>query len=91
MGRAKAGVARVGQVGGAGCKVNKSNLDKLSCLRFVIKETLCLHQPIPLVLHSLPDGMKPSEPDMGYLFGLTVPRAIWLIAIPISQLSCALL
>lgn len=34
----------------------------------------------------LPDGMKPSEMDMGDVFGLTAPRATRLIAIPTPRL-----
>ncbi|XP_073000886.1 cytochrome P450 84A1-like [Typha latifolia] len=39
---------------------------------------------------SLPDGMKPSELDMGDLFGLTAPRAVRLLAVPQPRLSCPL-
>ncbi|XP_030523750.1 cytochrome P450 84A1-like [Rhodamnia argentea] len=38
----------------------------------------------------LPDGMKPSEMDMGDVFGLTAPRAHRLVAIPSSRLLCSL-
>lgn len=34
----------------------------------------------------LPDGMKPSELDMGDVFGLTAPKAIRLIAVPRQRL-----
>lgn len=36
----------------------------------------------------LPDGMKPSEMDMGDVFGLTAPRAVRLVAVPTPRLSC---
>ncbi|KAJ6842091.1 cytochrome P450 84A1-like [Iris pallida] len=36
----------------------------------------------------LPDGMKPSELDMGDIFGLTAPRAVRLVAVPTPRLSC---
>ncbi|XP_022854972.1 cytochrome P450 84A1-like [Olea europaea var. sylvestris] len=38
----------------------------------------------------LPDGMKPSELDMDDVFGLTVPRATRLVALPSPRLSCPL-
>ncbi|XP_010271496.1 PREDICTED: cytochrome P450 84A1-like [Nelumbo nucifera] len=38
----------------------------------------------------LPDGMKPSELDMNDVFGLTVPRAERLVAIPTPCLQCPL-
>lgn len=38
----------------------------------------------------LPDGMKPSEMDMGDVFGLTAPRASRLVAIPSPRLLCPL-
>ncbi|KAM7524102.1 hypothetical protein LguiA_014004 [Lonicera macranthoides] len=38
----------------------------------------------------LPDGMKPSELDMGDVFGLTAPKASRLIAVPRQRLSCSL-
>ncbi|XP_058187111.1 cytochrome P450 84A1-like [Rhododendron vialii] len=38
----------------------------------------------------LPDGMKPSEMDMGDVFGLTAPRATRLIAVPNPRLLCPL-
>lgn len=36
----------------------------------------------------LPDGMKPSELDMGDVFGLTAPRASRLVAVPTPRLLC---
>ncbi|XP_076919861.1 cytochrome P450 84A1-like isoform X1 [Bidens hawaiensis] len=46
------------------------------------------------LLHSftweLPHGMKPSEIDMGDVFGLTAPKAIRLVAVPTPRLSCPL-
>lgn len=39
---------------------------------------------------SLPDGMKPSEMDMGDIFGLTAPRATRLYAVPTPRLNCPL-
>ncbi|XP_010919383.1 cytochrome P450 84A1 [Elaeis guineensis] len=39
---------------------------------------------------ALPDDMKPSELDMGDVFGLTAPRAVRLTAVPTPRLSCAL-
>ncbi|KAK4490688.1 hypothetical protein RD792_001382 [Penstemon davidsonii] len=36
----------------------------------------------------LPDGMKPSELDMGDVFGLTAPRATRLVAVPSPRLQC---
>ncbi|CAL9207208.1 unnamed protein product [Musa hybrid cultivar] len=39
---------------------------------------------------TLPDGMKPSELDMGDVFGLTAPRAVRLAAVPAPRLSCPL-
>nr|AOS51485.1 ferulate 5-hydroxylase [Calamus jenkinsianus] len=39
---------------------------------------------------SLPDGMKPSELDMGDVFGLTAPRAVRLAAVPTPRLNCPL-
>lgn len=38
----------------------------------------------------LPDGMKPSELDMGDVFGLTAPRATRLVAVPSPRLECPL-
>ncbi|KAL3818804.1 hypothetical protein ACJIZ3_004709 [Penstemon smallii] len=38
----------------------------------------------------LPDGMKPSELDMGDVFGLTAPRATRLVAVPSPRLLCPL-
>lgn len=38
----------------------------------------------------LPDGMKPSELDMGDVFGLTAPRATRLMAVPSPRLECPL-
>lgn len=38
----------------------------------------------------LPDGMKPSELDMGDIFGLTAPRATRLYAVPTPRLTCPL-
>ncbi|CAI9264047.1 unnamed protein product [Lactuca saligna] len=38
----------------------------------------------------LPDGMKPSEIDMGDVFGLTAPKAIRLVAVPTPRLLCPL-
>lgn len=38
----------------------------------------------------LPDGMKPSELDMGDVFGLTAPRATRLFAVPTPRLTCSL-
>ncbi|KAK4394369.1 cytochrome [Sesamum angolense] len=38
----------------------------------------------------LPDGMKPSELDMGDVFGLTAPRATRLTAVPSPRLLCPL-
>ncbi|KAK7406773.1 hypothetical protein VNO78_08404 [Psophocarpus tetragonolobus] len=38
----------------------------------------------------LPDGMKPSEMDMGDVFGLTAPRATRLIAVPTKRVVCPL-
>ena len=38
----------------------------------------------------LPDGMKPSELDMGDVFGLTAPRATPLLAVPSPRLECPL-
>nr|AAS92625.1 coniferylalcohol 5-hydroxylase [Centaurium erythraea] len=38
----------------------------------------------------LPDGMKPSELDMGDVFGLTAPRASRLVAVPSPRLLCPL-
>lgn len=38
----------------------------------------------------LPDGMKPSEMDMGDIFGLTAPRATRLAAVPTPRLVGAL-
>ncbi|KAK4486004.1 hypothetical protein RD792_008663 [Penstemon davidsonii] len=38
----------------------------------------------------LPDGMKPSELDMGDVFGLTAPRATGLVAVPSPRLLCPL-
>eukprot|EP00268_Persea_americana_P060057 TRINITY_DN7439_c0_g1_i1.p1 TRINITY_DN7439_c0_g1~~TRINITY_DN7439_c0_g1_i1.p1 ORF type:complete len:531 (-),score=76.57 TRINITY_DN7439_c0_g1_i1:445-2037(-) len=40
---------------------------------------------------ALPDGMKPSELDMGDVFGLTAPRAVRLVAVPTPRLNCPLL
>nr|BAM66576.1 ferulate-5-hydroxylase [Chrysanthemum x morifolium] len=46
------------------------------------------------LLHSftweLPDGMKPSELDMGDVFGLTAPKAVRLVAVPTPRLLCPL-
>ncbi|KAH6799535.1 hypothetical protein C2S51_036019 [Perilla frutescens var. frutescens] len=39
---------------------------------------------------ALPDGMKPSELDMGDVFGLTAPRATRLVAVPSPRLLCPL-
>uniref|UniRef100_A0ACD5TJ84 Uncharacterized protein n=1 Tax=Avena sativa TaxID=4498 RepID=A0ACD5TJ84_AVESA len=36
---------------------------------------------------ALPDGMKPSELDMGDIFGLTAPRATRLYAVPTPRLT----
>ncbi|XP_055827908.1 cytochrome P450 84A1-like [Solanum dulcamara] len=38
----------------------------------------------------LPDGMKPSEVDMNDVFGLTVPKATRLVAVPTPRLFCPL-
>ncbi|XP_076899624.1 cytochrome P450 84A1-like [Bidens hawaiensis] len=38
----------------------------------------------------LPNGMKPSEIDMGDVFGLTAPKAIRLVAVPTPRLLCPL-
>ncbi|TKY70450.1 coniferylaldehyde 5-hydroxylase [Spatholobus suberectus] len=38
----------------------------------------------------LPDGMKPSEMDMGDVFGLTAPRATRLVAVPTKRVVCPL-
>lgn len=38
----------------------------------------------------LPDGMKPSEMDMGDVFGLTAPRATRLVAVPTKRVLCPL-
>ncbi|MCD7461991.1 cytochrome P450 [Datura stramonium] len=38
----------------------------------------------------LPDGMKPSEVDTDDVFGLTVPKATRLVAVPTPRLSCPL-
>ncbi|CAI9110884.1 OLC1v1010976C1 [Oldenlandia corymbosa var. corymbosa] len=38
----------------------------------------------------LPDGMKPSELDMGDVFGLTAPKAKRLVAVPTPRLLCPL-
>ncbi|KAH1266923.1 hypothetical protein GLYMA_01G169200v4 [Glycine max] len=38
----------------------------------------------------LPDGMKPSEMDMGDVFGLTAPRSTRLIAVPTKRVVCPL-
>ncbi|XP_030530900.1 cytochrome P450 84A1 [Rhodamnia argentea] len=38
----------------------------------------------------LPDGMKPSEMDMGDVFGLTAPRSTRLVAVPTPRLVGAL-
>lgn len=39
---------------------------------------------------SLPEGMKPSELDMGDVFGLDAPRAVRLVAVPTPRLNCPL-
>ncbi|KAJ8631513.1 hypothetical protein MRB53_024836 [Persea americana] len=39
---------------------------------------------------ALPDGMKPYELDMRGEFGLTLPRAVRLVAIPTPRLHCPL-
>lgn len=38
----------------------------------------------------LPDGMKPSELDMGDVFGLTAPKATRLLAVPTKRVVCPL-
>ncbi|XP_027361036.1 cytochrome P450 84A1 [Abrus precatorius] len=38
----------------------------------------------------LPDGMKPSEMDMGDVFGLTAPMATRLVAVPTKRVVCPL-
>lgn len=52
-----------------------------------------LEQAVAHLLHcftwELPDGMKPSELDMGDVFGLTAPRATRLMAIPSPRLMSA--
>ncbi|KAJ3680101.1 hypothetical protein LUZ60_016379 [Juncus effusus] len=37
---------------------------------------------------TLPDGMKPSELDMDDVFGLTIPRAVQLMAVTSPRLNC---
>ncbi|KAL6583240.1 hypothetical protein OROMI_005318 [Orobanche minor] len=53
-----------------------------------------LEMALAHLLHSfsweLPDGMKPSELDMGDVFGLTAPRATRLTAVPTPRLLCPL-
>ncbi|PNT78334.1 cytochrome P450 84A1 [Brachypodium distachyon] len=39
---------------------------------------------------ALPDGVKPEELDMGDVFGLTLPRAVRLRAVPKLRLTCSL-
>ncbi|CAL9146207.1 unnamed protein product [Musa hybrid cultivar] len=39
---------------------------------------------------ALPDGMKPTELDMGDVFGLSAPKAVPLVAVPTPRLSCPL-
>ncbi|KAM3405955.1 hypothetical protein ACQJBY_000159 [Aegilops geniculata] len=39
---------------------------------------------------ALPDGKKPSELDMGDIFGLTAPRATRLWVVPTPRLTCPL-
>ncbi|GKB44434.1 cytochrome P450 84A1-like protein [Tanacetum coccineum] len=38
----------------------------------------------------LPDGMKPSEIDMGDVYGLTAPKASRLVVVPTPRLFCSL-
>lgn len=38
----------------------------------------------------LPNGMKPSDIDMNDVFGLTVPKATRLVAVPTPRLLCQL-
>ncbi|XP_059623538.1 cytochrome P450 84A1-like [Cornus florida] len=53
-----------------------------------------LEMAVAHLLHSftweLPDGMKPSEIDVGDIFGLTAPKAIRLMAVPSPRLLCPL-
>ncbi|KAJ4963431.1 hypothetical protein NE237_023370 [Protea cynaroides] len=46
------------------------------------------------LLHSfkweLPDGMKPSDIDMSDSAGITTPKAVQLVAVPITRLTCPL-
>ncbi|KAJ0962186.1 hypothetical protein J5N97_030014 [Dioscorea zingiberensis] len=54
-----------------------------------------LEMAVAQLLHcftwELPDEMKPSELDMGDVFGLTAPKAVRLCAVPTPRLTCSLL
>lgn len=49
---------------------------------------LAVAQLVHCFTWELPDGMKPSEMDMGDVFGLTAPRAVRLVAVPTPRLTC---
>ncbi|MCD9646792.1 cytochrome P450 [Datura stramonium] len=65
----------------------------LSFYHLVLAEDLA-QMTLANLLHcfnwELPDGMKPSEVDMDDVFGLTVPKATRLVAVPTPHLSCPL-
>lgn len=54
-----------------------------------------LEMTVAQLLHcftwQLPDGMKPSELEMGDVFGLTAPLAVRLKAIPTPRLNCSII
>jgi len=51
---------------------------------------MSLSQLLHCFTWNLPHPMKPSELDMGDMFGLTAPKAIRLVAVPTPRLNCSI-